>query len=262
MSHPEKRLSRAGSGSRAALEAVQERITRMVGDTFSGHRGRSSVLEPDADLSETAEGWVLEVGLPGVAPDELAIDITDRELTVRPQGPDEELGQASELTPGYAGTRRWSGFRYRMTVPATVDIEAIDATMDHGLLTVRLPRSAAAQSRRITVGRGGTGQPAGHQPVAVSSQVGTAGAQTVAPYRPEADGQVPGPGHDPVGFGQQQAGYRGQQPGRTLDEDPGRSLDRPGFDPDKDPMTRQDRHDAEFNPTTETLHPADERRRT
>jgi hypothetical protein len=35
------------------------------------------------------------------------------------------------------------GFTYTLALPAEVDTENVDATMDHGLLTVRLPRASS-----------------------------------------------------------------------------------------------------------------------
>ena len=52
-----------------------------------------------------------------------------------------------------ARSRRWSRFSYRLSVPSEVDTENVDATMDHGLLTIHLPRSTEPRSRRISIGR-------------------------------------------------------------------------------------------------------------
>jgi HSP20 family protein len=76
------------------------------------------------DVESGPEGWTVVVQLPGVAADELHIDVERRELCIQ------------TLTEGGA-----SGFTYRLALPAEVDIDHVDATMDHGLLTVRLPRA-------------------------------------------------------------------------------------------------------------------------
>ena len=108
---------------------------------------------PDIDFEETGDGWVIEVRLPGVAPDEVVIDVSDRELSVRARHEEGEQAPANEEQPATRSSRRFTDFSYRLSLPSDVDTEAIEATMDHGLLTIRLPRSASAKPRRIEVGR-------------------------------------------------------------------------------------------------------------
>jgi len=79
------------------------------------------------DVESGTDGWTVVVQLPGVAAEELTIDVDRRELGIRTH---------SEEGPG--------GFAYRLALPAEVDTERVDATMDHGLLTIRLPRAESA----------------------------------------------------------------------------------------------------------------------
>jgi HSP20 family protein len=161
MSYPVRRRSTAPPAIRrdpfAALEAVQERLNRLFGDAFTGYRGRTPFWHPDVDVSEADDGWLVEVRLPGVAPEEVAVEITDRELHVRAREAEVEIeptgnGGGERQHPSKFA-RRVADFAYRLTVPADVDTDRIEATMDHGLLSVHLPRSKADRSRRINVGR-------------------------------------------------------------------------------------------------------------
>jgi HSP20 family protein len=158
--------------------AALESMNRLFGETLTGYRGRSAAWHSDVEVDEDDEGWVVEVRLPGVAPDEVSVDITDRELHIRSRsegsdGGDEagaggaaaESGEGGEAGEGGEGqpaateapktarSRRWGSFSYRLTIPSDVDPDRIDATMDHGLLTVRLPRSTKSRARQINVGR-------------------------------------------------------------------------------------------------------------
>jgi HSP20 family protein len=121
---------------------MQQRMNRMLGDAFTGYRGRTPPWHPDVDIDENDDGWEVEVRLPGVAPEEVAVDMADRELTVR----------STRSESDHTGSR-YQGFVYRLTVPSDVDPDQIDATMDHGLLKVRLPRRTGVASRRIEVSR-------------------------------------------------------------------------------------------------------------
>ncbi|WP_089154496.1 Hsp20/alpha crystallin family protein [Micromonospora sp. NBS 11-29] len=123
------------------LQALRSELSRLVG-------GRSGT--PDVDVSEVADGWEVVVRLPGVAPEEVAVELDERELCVRARS--EAEVNADQGIPGGFTTR---GFEYRVELPSRVDPERIDAVMDHGLLRVRLPRAARPATRTITVGRTG-----------------------------------------------------------------------------------------------------------
>ncbi|MBY8871815.1 Hsp20/alpha crystallin family protein [Micromonospora sp. PLK6-60] len=124
------------------LQSLRSELSRLVG----GGRGSS----PDVELTESGDGWEVIVRLPGVAPEEVAVELDDRELCVRARS--EAEVNAEQGIPGGFETR---GFEYRIDLPSRVDPDAIDAVMDHGLLRVHLPRARRAAPRTITVGRTG-----------------------------------------------------------------------------------------------------------
>lgn len=105
----------------------------------------------DVEMTETDEGWLVTARLPGIAPEEVAVEIEDRDLCIRARAEaDEESEEMRQIQK--------SAFNYRMTLPTDVDQDRVDATMDHGLLRVHLPRSAQSRRREITIGRpGGNG---------------------------------------------------------------------------------------------------------
>jgi HSP20 family protein len=133
----------------AGLEAMQVRVNRLLGDAFTGHRGRTPSWHPDIDIEEGEGGWLVVARLAGVAPEEVAIDIDDHDLVIRAADAGEE---PAGLSP-YARTLRPTAFYYRLVLPSGVDTDAIEATMDHGLLVLRMPRSTVSHSRRIPVAR-------------------------------------------------------------------------------------------------------------
>ncbi|HEX6077327.1 MAG TPA: Hsp20 family protein [Micromonosporaceae bacterium] len=97
------------------------------------------------DLEETGDGWVLEAPLPGVPPEAVDVELTDRELAIR--------GEATSHQREPSG--RPHRFSYRFPLPGEVMADRVEARLEHGVLTVRLPRSSA-RSRKIPIG-GSTG---------------------------------------------------------------------------------------------------------
>jgi HSP20 family protein len=127
------------------LQSLRSELSRLIG---GGHAGFGQPV----DMRQTDDGWEISVGLPGVAPDEVAVDVDDRELRIRART---EAEVNAEAGAGATGTQR-RAFDYRVALPSNVDADRIDATMDHGLLTVHLPRSSRPPRRTITVGRSGS----------------------------------------------------------------------------------------------------------
>jgi HSP20 family protein len=137
MSYPVWRSNRGGGwDSFADVQVLRSELGRLM---------RLATAGGDVDVDDDEDGWVVTVRLPGVAPEEVAIEVDDRELLVRARSEAEVDGDAD-------GSRR-RAFEHRVATPADVDAERVDAVMDHGLLTVRLPRAARRARRTIEVGR-------------------------------------------------------------------------------------------------------------
>jgi HSP20 family protein len=128
------------------LQTLRAELRRLVGSALD--RGQSGY--PDVDMEQTDGGWRVVARLPGVAPEEVALELDSGELCIRARS--EEEVNADQ---GMAGTgSRMRSFEYRLSLPPGVDTDRIDAVMDHGLLTVALPRRGAEERRTITIGRG------------------------------------------------------------------------------------------------------------
>lgn len=129
------------------LQALRAELGRLVGAALVGGRGGGG---SDVDLVETPEGWRVEARLPGVAPEEVAVELDGGELCIRARS-EEEVNANYGL--GDTGSR-FRAFEYRVRLPAPVDPDRVTALMDHGLLTVVLPRRERPGRRTIAVSRG------------------------------------------------------------------------------------------------------------
>jgi HSP20 family protein len=137
MSYP---VQRQGWDPFGELQALRRDLNRLLG-------GRGAAV--DVDVEEDEKGWTITARLPGVAPEEVVVEMEGRELCIRARS---EAEVNADLGVEATGSKRRS-FDYRVSLPTDMDSEQVDATMDHGLLTVRVARSSRAQRRRIEVGR-------------------------------------------------------------------------------------------------------------
>ena len=133
------------------LDQVTERMRRMLDQTFGGFGLQPLLTEvagwtPPVDIEETDDSYVIEAELPGVKEKDVDIEHVGSEISVT--GEIKERDRKGVLR---RQTRRTGRFEYRVRLPEQVDAEKIDANLEGGVLTVRVPKSQRAQRRRIEV---------------------------------------------------------------------------------------------------------------
>ncbi len=132
-------------GTLRIMQREMERIMgRGIGDTQ--HVGGGNY--PPVNVLNSPEDVVVQCEVAGVKKEDLDLSITGETLVVKGvknPPPDEEKLQ-------YTRRGRGSGeFTRTIVLPDKVDEDRIDATLENGILTVRLPKSEAAVPRQIAV---------------------------------------------------------------------------------------------------------------
>ena len=127
------------------LDELYDRFARVWDSGPVGALGR---WVPLADLEETDEAYVVELELPGLAGDDVDVQLDDRVLTV--SGEIQEKKRTGIL---HRRSRKVGRFHYAVTLPAEVDDEHVEASLRDGVLTVRVPKSPASRRRRIAITR-------------------------------------------------------------------------------------------------------------
>jgi HSP20 family protein len=151
MSQPRDQMQDRGWDPIGNLQMLWSELGRALG----GDSG-----PPDVELQDTDDGWRVIARLPGVAPEEVAVEIDGADLCLRARS--EQEVNVDNGMPDTGSTER--GFEYRLRLPSGVDVQRMDAVMDHGLLTITMPRAEPGGRRSITVGR-----PQHQQPTAGSA---------------------------------------------------------------------------------------------
>lgn len=111
--------------------------TQTYTPTVNGRLG----LPPVTDVFEDAQGYLLVADLPGVSADKVDISLEEGKVVV--------LGKRAPLV----GDGPEQQLRRAFTLPEDVDVAAIQAKLDGGVLQVTLPKKAESQPRRIPVAR-------------------------------------------------------------------------------------------------------------
>jgi HSP20 family molecular chaperone IbpA len=123
----------------------EQAATSGAGRDHESTRAEDVFVAPPVDIYDDEDGLVVLADLPGVAPEALDIRVEQRILTitahVQPAPSGTPLHREYELT----------GFFRQFQLPEEVDTARIEAGLKQGVLTLRLPRAAEQQPRRIEV---------------------------------------------------------------------------------------------------------------
>jgi len=105
------------------------------------------VYNPAVDIFESEDKITVLADLPGVAPENLTIDLRDDVLTLVGRVPDSSPPRENlVLREHCAGT-----FLRQFTLSESIDQSKIDAKLSDGVLRLELPKQEKAKPRRITV---------------------------------------------------------------------------------------------------------------
>lgn len=111
----------------------------------------ASRLQPSVDVRETDNEVIIKAEIPGMDPEDVELVLTDRGLTIR--GEKRESREEKDPQRGtYLSEVRYGSFSRTVPLPPGVDPDKAEASVAKGVLTVRVPKTAASGSmRRIPV---------------------------------------------------------------------------------------------------------------
>ncbi|OLA97149.1 MAG: heat-shock protein Hsp20 [Verrucomicrobia bacterium 13_2_20CM_55_10] len=122
-------------------------MNTLTRETRGGDRAQTEqFIAPPASVTESADGYMLEIEMPGVKKDGLDISVENNELNV--------IGRRS--LPAVEGAlihheSRPENFRRTFEIDPSIDAEKISAKIDQGLVTLTLPTAEHVKPRKITV---------------------------------------------------------------------------------------------------------------
>ncbi|MFP5327663.1 MAG: Hsp20/alpha crystallin family protein [Acidimicrobiia bacterium] len=131
------------------LDELRERMDRLF-ETMTGPTSLNGLAwSPPVDLEETDDAWVVEADLPGVKKGDVTVELRDSELAIHG-----EVKERERVGILRRRTRRTGQFDYRVTLPGEADPDRVEANLDEGVLTVRIPKPERAKPRRIEIKSG------------------------------------------------------------------------------------------------------------
>jgi HSP20 family protein len=110
------------------FEELQAATGQLLEDLMTGPgAGNGGLFTPPVDIEETEDAWIVEADLPGVDKQRERKGILRRR------------------------TRPVGHFEFRVSLPGGADPSQVDANVNNGVLTVRIPKPEQSRPRRIEV---------------------------------------------------------------------------------------------------------------
>jgi HSP20 family protein len=112
---------------------------------FGQPEARPATLRVPIDVREEEDHFLVEADVPGLAPEDLEIVASPERLSIK----------GSRKTANDNGTLRRERAEYAfervLQLPRGIDVTAIEAKLDAGVLAIRLPKRASDRPRTIAV---------------------------------------------------------------------------------------------------------------
>lgn len=134
-----------GWGPWPSLASELRNALREADGVFQGTRG----VFPPVNLHENEDGFVLTAELPGVAPEDIDVQIEGSTITLSGQRKVDYA--AGEGVAVHRRERQSGTFRRAFELPTEIDFDKARATHRHGVLELTLPKSEATKPRQISI---------------------------------------------------------------------------------------------------------------
>jgi HSP20 family protein len=125
----------------------------MRGDPFAAlesfiSRKDEGGFEPTFNIKESDQAFIMTADIPGVAPKDLDVELTQNRLTVRGHKEQEKEEKGETY---YTFERSFGAFERTLTIPAGVDGDKIAADLKDGVLTVTIPKIVETPPKKVDV---------------------------------------------------------------------------------------------------------------
>jgi HSP20 family protein len=134
------------------LVTLRQAMDRLFDDTvfrpFTAYNGGSDFARLPLDVKTTPDALFVEASLPGYTPEDVDITVENGTLTIRA----EDRTDASREEGSWVVREISRGTVMRtVTLPTGLEADKAEATFEHGLLKLRIPKAEQVKPRQIHI---------------------------------------------------------------------------------------------------------------
>ena len=130
------------------LETLQHRLSDIFGETPFSSTQENGHWAPAVDIREAEDALLMQVELPGIDKEDIALEVKDGVLTVSGERRYEKNVAEENV---HRIERAYGKFTRSFSLPRNIDAEKVEASMNNGILEVRLPKHDSAKPKAIAI---------------------------------------------------------------------------------------------------------------
>lgn len=135
---------------------LRREIDRLFDEAIGG-TGRRMSWAPVVDIREDENEIAIVAELPGLKPEQVDVTCENGVLNIRGEK-SEERKENDEARRYHLLERTYGSFSRSFQLPQGLDESKIEAGFDNGVLTVRVPKAALPQPKKIQINSGSKSQ--------------------------------------------------------------------------------------------------------
>ena len=127
---------------------LQGELNRLFSRSLVKRNGWERTFEPEMDVLEEKDHFIVKADLPGIKKEELGIKVEGRLLTLKGERKDEKETKEKNY---YASERFYGSFTRTIELPTEIKADQVKATYKDGVLEITLPKTESARVKQINV---------------------------------------------------------------------------------------------------------------
>ncbi len=134
------------------LVTLRQAMDRLFDDTvfrpFTGYNGSGDYARLPLDVKTTSDALLVEASLPGYKPEDVEITVENGTLSIRAEDRSEDTREEGSWV--VREISRGSVMR-TVTLPTGLEADKAEATFEHGVLKLRVPKAEQVKPRQIRI---------------------------------------------------------------------------------------------------------------
>lgn len=130
------------------VSEFQHEMNRLFGRTFLRKNGWGKTFEPEMDLADEKDSFVVKVDLPGMKKEDFDLKVEGRLLTLKGERKEEKETKEKNY---YTSERFYGAFTRIVELPGDVKADQVKAAYKDGVLEITLPKTEGAKTKQVTV---------------------------------------------------------------------------------------------------------------
>jgi HSP20 family protein len=128
---------------------LRRTVDRLFDNASQDHDwAQSTAWSMAVDVAENKDDFIVKASVPGINPDDLDISYVDDTLSIKGESKSDNEVKENQY---HLRERRYGSFARSITLPTKIKGDAIEASYQNGVITLRLPKAEEVKPKRIAI---------------------------------------------------------------------------------------------------------------